>query len=203
MDSDNPSHDDPARPETTPWRITRRDFSRLATSTVALVVLGCTGCGRESGDQTGGAGVSGVSGVSGGGSNRARLATEPFLIGPPARFAGAGVYADFALSKGVFLYCNGDFLVALSATCTHNACAVVHDRLGGQFRCPCHSSLFTLDGLDKEGSQANRPLERCAIYRRDTGDGLQLEVDPTTRYRQERGKEWMIPRSMYPIGQSA
>ena len=47
---------------------------------------------------------------------------------------------------------------ALSATCPHLGCAIDYDPDDGTFRCPCHKSVFDLDGERKTGP-AKRGLD--------------------------------------------
>jgi Rieske Fe-S protein len=56
--------------------------------------------------------------------------------------------------------------IALSNTCTHQACVVQH--IEGEFVCPCHRSHFDLEGTPTRGP-ATAPLER---YRVQFSDGV-------------------------------
>lgn len=49
-------------------------------------------------------------------------------------------------------------LVAFSSTCPHLGCAVDLSADKTQFKCPCHSSAFGLDGV-KKGGPAKRSLD--------------------------------------------
>jgi cytochrome b6-f complex iron-sulfur subunit len=51
---------------------------------------------------------------------------------------------------------NADALVAVGAVCPHEGCDVEWDRQE-QFTCPCHNSIFALDGTVVQGP-ANKPL---------------------------------------------
>jgi cytochrome b6-f complex iron-sulfur subunit len=59
-----------------------------------------------------------------------------------------------------------------------------------EFKCPCHGSGFTIDGINFEGP-APRPLERYAIHVNEDG---QIEVDKSRTFRQELG-QWNDPES--------
>jgi Rieske Fe-S protein len=48
---------------------------------------------------------------------------------------------------------------ALSATCPHAGCFVEMESNGKCFRCPCHSSTFTLDGGIVAPSPSPRPMD--------------------------------------------
>ena len=53
-------------------------------------------------------------------------------------------------------------VVAYSPSCTHLGCAYHWDDQQGVFVCPCHTSLFSMDGKVMSGP-APRPLDRYAI----------------------------------------
>lgn len=164
--------------------LSRREFTSVTGAIVALTVLGA-GCSREEPKPPPGAG-----GPGGGKRDRkAKLATEPFAVGALSKYAAAGVYEEFKEEKGVWLVSDGKSLVALSATCTHSGCTTDYDPLAKHFDCPCHSSQFELDGVNVEGGKAKRPLERCKLEIVGEGDGQQVRVDPTKRYRKDKD-EW-------------
>ncbi len=50
-------------------------------------------------------------------------------------------------------------IVAYSSSCTHLGCAFRYDAASKNFICPCHVSLFSLDGKVLSGP-APRPLDR-------------------------------------------
>lgn len=51
---------------------------------------------------------------------------------------------------------------ALSSRCTHLGCTVRYDQATRRFPCPCHGSLFDIDGHVLHGP-AERPLERYPV----------------------------------------
>lgn len=53
-------------------------------------------------------------------------------------------------------------VVAYSPQCTHLGCAYHWEEERDKFVCPCHESLFTLDGKVVAGP-ASRPLDRYAV----------------------------------------
>lgn len=53
-------------------------------------------------------------------------------------------------------------VVAYSAQCTHLGCAYHWEDKRNQFVCPCHTSLFSIDG-QVQGGPAPRPLDRYAV----------------------------------------
>lgn len=60
---------------------------------------------------------------------------------------------------------------ALEAACTHFGCGVGYD--GGRLECPCHGSLFALDGAVLRGP-ATVPLLALAVA--TTADGVEIAV---------------------------
>ncbi|WP_090943814.1 ubiquinol-cytochrome c reductase iron-sulfur subunit [Nonomuraea jiangxiensis] len=59
---------------------------------------------------------------------------------------------------------------AFSATCTHQGCTV-DNVSGGMINCPCHGSMFNLDGTVM-GGPATRPLPQVQI--KVDGDTISL-----------------------------
>jgi menaquinol-cytochrome c reductase iron-sulfur subunit len=62
-------------------------------------------------------------------------------------------------------------LVAFGPQCTHLGCAYHWDEKQTQFVCPCHTTIFSIDGKVISGP-APRPLDRYAIQL----DGTKLKV---------------------------
>ena len=73
----------------------------------------------------------------------------------------------------------------IEAKCAHLGCTPSWLAAEGKFKCPCHGSGFTPDGLNIEGP-APRPLERFKVALDENG---QIIVDAGIRFRGERG-EW-------------
>lgn len=173
--------------------ITRREFA-IGTSMVTLTVLGCepaaqpTAAAPPDGSAKEPAATDDVKA-----KNKANLATEPFVVGPPHQYTNPGLYESFKSDKGVWLISDGKSLVALSATCTHLGCTTHWKADRSLFECPCHESRFSLEGMNR-GGKSKRPMERCAVRVVESDNGPQVEVDPTRRFRQERG-EWSDPAS--------
>jgi cytochrome b6-f complex iron-sulfur subunit len=124
---------------------------------------------------------------------------RPNVLNQPASTFRAGFAADyperhvetrFGTSHGVWVVRGRSRIYALRATCTHLGCITRWEESQQKFRCPCHGSGFSKDGINIEGP-APRPLERCAI--RLLGDG-QLEIDRSRTFRAELG-QWERPES--------
>ena len=162
--------------------ITRREFATLAAGGLSLVVLGQHAFGKDDDEK-----------------DKAHLATEPFQIGTIDQYKKAGLYQDYKESKGVWIVSDGTTLVVLSATCTHRGCTTrwVPDK--NEFKCPCHGSIFGLDGINAPDMKAKRPLERCALSLiKESGNTAIVQVDPTHRFHQEKG-EWTDPAASLPL----
>lgn len=174
--------------------ISRREFSIATVSTVTLTILGCDGQAEPTPV------AQSLAAKKKKDPKKAKLATEPFLIGPPSRYAKSGVYDDYKREKGVWIVSEGKELVVLSATCTHLACSTRLDLPKGWFKCPCHKSHFNFQGINKKGSKAKRPLERCALRLVESGSGAgQIEVDPTRRFRKDKD-QWSDPAATMRLG---
>lgn len=158
-------------------RLTRRDFTlgglAAATGTVSLHVLGC---GQEPDPVA------------------AKLPDQPVQAGPVARYLDRGVYEDL-LAHNIWLYSDGNYLVALTAVCPHQYCIVKYDRMTDVYACPCHRSRFAPEGMVKKGSKAQTSLERCRIRAVDVEGEPTVVVDPKLRYRFEQN-QWSMLQSM-------
>jgi cytochrome b6-f complex iron-sulfur subunit len=117
-----------------------------------------------------------------------------FKAGKPADYADGSVETKFRESHGVWIVRQANAgrsqIVALRTVCTHLGCMTLWHESQQRFRCPCHGSEFTKDGINVAGP-APRPLERCAI--RLTDDG-RVEIDTARTFRQDGG-QWTEPES--------
>ena len=123
------------------------------------------------------------------------VVTEPpsrFKVGFPADYAPGYVETRFKEKFGVFVirgtYRGKPQIYALRTVCTHLGCIVIWQDAEQKFKCPCHGSGFSQEGINLEGP-APRPLERHAIRLADDG---QLEVDTSKLYQEELG-QWDDP----------
>ncbi len=96
-----------------------------------------------------------------------------------------GVSVKFKKEKRIWIVREVDKLYVIQAKCTHLGCTPSWLASEGKFKCPCHGSGFTPDGVNIEGP-APRPLERVKVELADDG---QIMVDESIRFRGERG-EW-------------
>jgi cytochrome b6-f complex iron-sulfur subunit len=113
---------------------------------------------------------------------------QTFIAGKPSDYTAGNVETRFCETRGVCIVCQPragrSRIVALRAACTHLGCITLWHESEQRFRCPCHGSAFTKDGINVEGP-APRPLERCAIRLTEAGH---LEIDTAQTFRQDRGQ---------------
>ncbi|PSL50510.1 menaquinol-cytochrome c reductase iron-sulfur subunit [Salsuginibacillus halophilus] len=70
----------------------------------------------------------------------------------------------------IYVYRDGDDVVALSAVCTHLGCTVSwegSEDYPEMFYCPCHFGLYERDGTNVEGTPPTEPLHRYEYEIRD------------------------------------
>ena len=115
-----------------------------------------------------------------------------FKAGRPEDYEPGQVETRFTSRFGVWIvrheYEGQPQIYALRTYCTHLGCTPNWLDAEQKFKCPCHGSGFSKDGVNFEGP-APRPLERYAI--RIAEDG-QLEVDKSRVFQQELG-QWQNP----------
>ena len=93
-------------------------------------------------------------------------------------------------SQRVWIVRTNSNIYALLGICTHLGCTPRWLGPENKFKCPCHGSGYTKDGINFEGPTP-RPLERVKIT---LGDDGQLIVDKAFRYRYELG-QWDDPNA--------
>ncbi|MBB6449051.1 menaquinol-cytochrome c reductase iron-sulfur subunit [Geomicrobium halophilum] len=74
------------------------------------------------------------------------------------------------VSETVWLFLEGDEVVALSSVCTHLGCTVnwgTDPDNPEQFFCPCHLGRFERDGNNVPGTPPTEPLHRYPLEVRD------------------------------------
>jgi cytochrome b6-f complex iron-sulfur subunit len=117
-----------------------------------------------------------------------------FKVGPPDNLSPGQVETKYTTQFGVWVI-RGEYqgqpqIYALRTVCTHLGCTPFWSESEQKFKCPCHGSGFSKDGINFEGP-APRPLERYAIRIADDG---QLEVDKSRMFQEELG-QWKDPAS--------
>lgn len=122
-----------------------------------------------------------------------RVLFEPptaFKAGFPSDYIVGEVSEKWMKEKRVWIVRTEKEIYALLAVCTHLGCTPRWLGAEGKFKCPCHGSGYTMDGVNFEGPTP-RPLERVKIALADDG---QLLVDTGERFRHELG-QWEAPGS--------
>ncbi len=115
-----------------------------------------------------------------------RVLFEPptvFRAGRPEDYAVGEVNNRFVETERAFVVRTSEGFVALLARCTHLGCTPRWLELERKFKCPCHGSGYTADGVNFEGP-APSPLVRLGISLDENGF---IVVD---RSRQFRAGEW-------------
>lgn len=110
-----------------------------------------------------------------------RAPIEPpsvFSAGPPAEYRPGTVSDRFLKSWRVFLVRTETQMFALHGRCTHLGCTPRWLDRDDKFKCPCHGSGFTNEGINFEGP-APRPLDRARIWLAPDGE---VRVDVSRRY---------------------
>lgn len=122
-----------------------------------------------------------------------RVLFEPspvFRAGKISDYPEGEVSEKYKEEQRVWIKREGGRVVAIQAICTHLGCTPRWLGLEGKFKCPCHGSGFTKEGVNFEGP-APRPLERLAISVDEAG---YLVVDKSKKFLYEKG-EWEAPES--------
>lgn len=119
-------------------------------------------------------------------------------VGLPSDYPPGRVETRFKERFGIWLV-HGQYqgqwqLYALRTVCTHLGCITIWQEGQQQFKCPCHGSGFTKDGINFEGP-APRALDRYAIRQAEDGH---LEVDKTRTFQEELG-QWTDPASYVSV----
>jgi cytochrome b6-f complex iron-sulfur subunit len=93
---------------------------------------------------------------------------EVFKAGPPANFPPRTVDESFKASRRVWIVNDGSRIFAISTVCTHLGCTPNWMENERKFKCPCHGSGFTMQGINFEGP-APFPLRRYEVSLADDG----------------------------------
>ena len=126
-----------------------------------------------------------------------RVLFEPspiFKAGKPNEYQDGEVSEKYKEEQRVWIEREGGKIVAIQAICTHLGCTPRWLSLENKFKCPCHGSGFTKEGVNFEGP-APRPLERLAIRLDDEGN---LVVDKSKKFLYEKD-QWGDPESFVTL----
>ena len=116
-------------------------------------------------------------------------------VGPVQRYLEMepGVVIEDFKPQGIWMTRDGNRVVALNIICTHLGCIPNWLPNDLKFKCPCHGSGYTPDGINFEGPTP-RPLERFRLF---VDDGT-LVVDKSKKYQHELG-QWDQPGSFLEV----
>ncbi|HGY92600.1 MAG TPA: Rieske (2Fe-2S) protein [Planctomycetes bacterium] len=103
-----------------------------------------------------------------------------FKIGPPGDY-DFGVDTRWQSKHRIWVIRNAEGLAVLLAKCTHLGCTPDWKEQENKFKCPCHGSGYTPEGVNFEGP-APRPLDRCHVELDPEG---QIVVNSIQLYRWE------------------
>jgi cytochrome b6-f complex iron-sulfur subunit len=120
-----------------------------------------------------------------------RVLFEPstvFKAGFPTDYSPGAVSTRWIKDYRTWIVRTDQGFFAIYALCTHLGCTPRWLEAEGKFKCPCHGSGFTMEGVNFEGP-APRPLEHCQITLAEDG---QLQVDTAIRFREDLG-QWRMP----------
>ncbi|MFQ5753911.1 MAG: ubiquinol-cytochrome c reductase iron-sulfur subunit [bacterium] len=126
-----------------------------------------------------------------------RVLFEPspvFKAGFPDDYPVGTVNTKWVKDKRVWIVRNEEGIYAIIAICTHLGCTPRWLDAENKFKCPCHGSGFTREGINFEGP-APRPLERAQITLAEDG---QILVNKSIKFLEEKA-EWGKPGSILRV----
>lgn len=127
-----------------------------------------------------------------------RVLFEPpakFKAGYPHEYTVGEVSTKYKDTNRTWIVREATGFYAIFARCTHLGCTPMWLEGEAKFKCPCHGSGYTKEGINYEGP-APRPMERCYIAIAEDG---QILVDTGIRFRYEAG-EWDRPNAYLRMG---
>ncbi len=126
-----------------------------------------------------------------------RVLFEPspvFKAGYPDDYPLGAVSTKWVKDQRVWIVRNEEGIYAIFAQCTHLGCTPRWLDAENKFKCPCHGSGFTSEGVNFEGP-APRPLERVKVALAEDG---QLLIDKSIKFLEEKG-DWGKPGSILSV----
>ncbi len=117
-----------------------------------------------------------------------RVLFEPspiFKAGNPQDYTVGEVSTKWVKDKRVWIVRDDEGIYAIFALCTHLGCTPRWLRTENKYKCPCHGSGFTREGINFEGP-APRALERLKIAVAPDG---QIVIDKSKKFLLEKD-EW-------------
>jgi cytochrome b6-f complex iron-sulfur subunit len=105
-----------------------------------------------------------------------------FKIGYPSDFQ-LGVDERFKQAARIWVVREADRIYAIYGRCTHLGCTPDWKQSENKYKCPCHGSGYTPEGINFEGP-APRPMDRAHIELDAQG---QIVVDTSRLYEWQKG----------------
>jgi cytochrome b6-f complex iron-sulfur subunit len=105
-----------------------------------------------------------------------------FHLGYPSDYA-LGVSEKYKQLARIWIVREADRLFVIFARCTHLGCTPDWKPNENKFKCPCHGSGYTPEGINFEGP-APRPMDRAHVELDPTG---QIVVDTSKLYSWPKG----------------
>ncbi|HKV39559.1 MAG TPA: Rieske 2Fe-2S domain-containing protein, partial [Blastocatellia bacterium] len=105
-----------------------------------------------------------------------------FKIGFASDF-GIGVDTKFLQAYRIYVVKNAEHLFVIYARCTHLGCTPDWKPAENKFKCPCHGSGYTPEGINFEGP-APRPMDRAHVALDPQG---LIVVDTSKLYQWPKG----------------
>jgi cytochrome b6-f complex iron-sulfur subunit len=93
---------------------------------------------------------------------------EVFKVGPPTDFASNTVDESFKAAHRIWVVNHEHRIFAIQSVCTHLGCTPNWMDSEHKFKCPCHGSGYTIDGINFEGP-APFPMRRYEVSLADDG----------------------------------
>jgi len=119
---------------------------------------------------------------------------DVFKVGPPTNFAPSTVDESFKASHRVWVVNHDSRIFAIQSVCTHLGCTPNWMDGEHKFKCPCHGSGYTIDGINFEGP-APFPMRRYEVTLADDG---QIVVNEGRLFYWEKG-EFDDPRAFIAV----
>ena len=107
-----------------------------------------------------------------------------FRVGYLSDF-GFGVDTKFQQQYRIWVVRNAERLFVIYARCTHLGCTPDWKMAENKFKCPCHGSGYTSEGINFEGP-APRPMDRAHVELDPTG---QILVDTARLFQWPKGEQ--------------
>ncbi len=123
--------------------------------------------------------------------------TTIFHIGYPADYPTPGVYDQWKPMARIWVVREATRIYVIYARCVHLGCTPDWKPSENKFKCPCHGSGYTPQGINFEGP-APRPMDRARVELDAQG---QIVVDTSKLYLWPKGgrDEFNDPGAFIPV----